>query len=261
MKNKVISTLKKLWEKVKKWFLKLFNNLKIMVTPGAKLASQYGNRLIKLYREKANEITVKSMKFYIDEDGVDSFIDDIGYGLLSVTEYVNRCMGVGRKVEESECTFIKDDILIVTDAAQVSRDGILHFIKPCVIEDDTVKERKLSDAIDIHDFHAVLKGDDELKRIKNIITDLEKQFKTNLDKINNIEEIESFETGEKVKVDKEAFAVLIKFANVYCKASTCAVDCYMSYFKEMHRFVMVVVKKMLKKYGVKDEKDEEESED
>lgn len=256
MKNKVVDTLKKLWEKVKKWLLKVFNNLKIMVTPGAKLASQYGDRLIKLYREKANSITVNSMAFNIDEDGIDEFIDEIAYGLLSVTEYVNRCMSGGHKVEGSECSFLKDKILIVDDDAKVSRGGVLHFIKPCVIDDDTIKQRKLSDAIDIHDFHAALKGDDELKRIKKITTDLESQFKTNIDKIKDIDVINSLETGEEVQVDKESLATLIKFANAYCKASTCAVDCYMSYFKEMHRFVMVVVKKMLKKYGTKDDVEE-----
>lgn len=263
-KDRIIAAIKKIWEKVKKWLLKIYNNLKIMVTPGAKLVSKYGDRLLQLYKEKGNSITVNSVKYKIDEDGLDDFITNVGYEMLKISEYFNECLSTGREPEPDKCVMVMDTILIVNDHAYVSRGGVLHFIKPCVITDDTSTQRKLTEAISEEDFITTLKGEDELKRIKKIITNTEKQFKEEISNLEAVDTVKSNTTGEEVEVDKKIISEIIKFLNGYCKASTCAVDCYMDYFKDMYRFVGVVSKKMLKKYGTKDgvnEKDDDKDEE
>lgn len=258
MKNRVIDAIKKMWAKIKKWLSKLLHNLKIMLTPAQKLASKYKAEIIKIYKEKGDEITVNSPAFKMNDDGFEAFVDDTLKDMMQLALYANVSISKGEKMNPNDCMFVKNSLVIIDDRAYVNRGSIKEFIMPLILKEEESKQRKLSEAISLADFTSALEGKEQLKMMKQSSVDVDKHFKDFIDKIKNTDVIESLETGEKIQVDKDSMNILVKFAGAYNGVYAAAMDYYMSGFKQMNRMVMAVVKRVLKKTGDGEDEDSDE---
>ena len=248
-KDRCVTTLKKIWKRVKEWIQKVINSLKVMLTPGTKLLNKYRTQLVQAYKLYGDKITVNSPKYKLD-----SFL----YGVYTVMtlqevsklgEYIGECIVGDADFDPEECTFKFANFDIVDKDANIDESIVNQFAEQCIIEDNTIKQRKLSEAIDIDTFTEALDGKKKYKEMKESQNKCDEAFKKMINTFNPDRE-------DNKDDDPEILRQGVKFTTAYTKSAMMVMNKFLPEYKKLYRFVINASRRLLKHSGLNVEKDE-----
>lgn len=252
MKNRAITTIKKLWKKVKEWILKVIKNIKIMITPGKKLLSEHKEEIIKAYKQYGNKITVNAPQYDVDRMKHGTFTILVLREISKLGSYIDNCIEGSIDFDPKECTVKIGNEYIVDEHAKINEDVIKEISYECVYAEKTVKPRKLSEAISAESFIETLDGEKLYDEMKKSQKGCDESFG---DMIAVFDPDKSEDDNE-----RELLEHAVKFTTAYTKAAMINMNCFLPEYKKVFRFVMAASKKLLK-YDNKNDNDGKNSPD
>lgn len=248
IKNKCVTTLKKIWKRVKDWLKKVINNLKIMITPGSKLLTKYKTQLITAYKLYGDKITVSSPKYSLDSFLYGVYTILVLQAVSKLGEYLGKCIDGDCEFDAEECEFKIGSELIIDKDGKIDTDVVNQYAIGCIIEETDMKQRKLSEAIDIETFTEALDGKKKYKEMKDSEKKTDESFKQMIDVFNP-------DRKDNEGDDPEILRQGVKFTTAYTKSAMMVMNKFLPEYKKLYRFVISASKKLLKYSGGNIEED------
>lgn len=250
-KDRCVATLKKIWKRVKEWILKVINSLKVMLTPGTKLLNKYRTQLIQAYKLYGDKITVNSPKYKLDSFLYGAYTVMAIQEVSKLGEYIGKCIDGEVDFNPEECVFKFANFDIVDKDAKIDESIVNQFAEQCIIEDITIKQRKLNEAIDIDTFIEALDGKKQYKEMKESQNKCDESFKKMIDVFNPDRE-------DNKDDDPEILRQGVKFTTAYTKSAMMVMNKFLPEYKKLYRFVINASRRLLKHSGTNVAVEEEE---
>lgn len=272
IKDKAITMLKKLWKFIRDFITKFYYNLAIICNTTQSLIKQVGvDKFLPVFGLYGREIEVNTCVYRYDPS---LFTKELDALLVDCNDIIQSWNLVTFEKSDADNLYgafgaYRKNSLEVTDKnGNINTNNIKAMAKQLLVRDETVKSRKLVEAIDYKSYGYALTAKSDMKDVKKAIKQVNKTFK---DIISDFEsQRDSYVTENQiVPYDKERakansrpgekswnvsnsemrgyFNGKIQCTKTMCKIITTYLKAYLSELKKLYRFVKGTVKPLLRK--------------
>lgn len=242
-KDKVVDFVKRVWKKLKEWFGKLINNIKILITPASELAVKNMKELKQLYAQYSKTMTVNAPIYYYDPNAIMKSGKKFITRMYKVIDYIEHKVINEGDYDPIVCEIgNKKGMVLVDSKGKVDVENCKTYGKIHIVLDENKTQRKLQEALDAYSFENALLTKADIKGVKTLMKENDDMFKDIL----KILDSSSVDEGKDAqKVAKECSF----WVSNYAKAMTTILNSYLVELKSLYRFTMALVKQLLRKRG------------
>ena len=242
-KDNVVDFVKRVWKKLKEWFGKLINNIKILITPTSELAVKNMKELKQLYAQYSKTMTVNAPIYYYDPNAIMKSGKNFIARMYKVIDYIEHKVINEGDYDPIVCEIgNKKGMVLVDSKGKVDVENCKTYGKIHIVLDENKTQRKLHEALDAYSFENALLTKADIKGVKTLMKENDEMFKDIL-KILDSSSVDGGKDAQ--KVTKECSF----WVSNYAKAMTTILNSYLVELKSLYRFTMALVKQLLRKRG------------
>lgn len=256
LKNRAIATIKKIWKKMKEWMKKIIYNLAVFLIPTQKLVDKYKRDIVFLFCENSDVIKVNSCKYIYYPDTFERDFNSMIKGAKKIADDLLYEFDAGLFLSLFDDRLSNGkyyQLVDGKDTMNVLEDNVRQMAVNVLVKDPEVKLRELGDVMTFESFANALESKNHLKAIKKANKDVDGIFREIIQDIehgkeefNKKHDPNNEDEYSWIKKDRALFDKKIKWVKTLSKIMTIYVSTYVTELKKMNRFIMPLVKRLLR---------------